>query len=130
MLNILENKNYNEIIFSKAQELKQLTINQKKALMAGDLDVYITIEKVRASLRKEISEIKNKVLFNKNEYKVYITNLKEMLNLEKDNQRIILEWKVKTEEEENKLRNVKKFATTYFNAKSLPNNPRFINKVT
>lgn len=130
MENIAETLNYTDLVFNKLDELKKFTINQRKALIAGDIDVYLSLEKTRASIRQEISEIKNKVIFSRDEYKLYMINLNEMLNLEKDNQRIILEWKGQSEEEENKLRNVKRFATAYFNANSVPSNSRFINRMT
>ena len=130
MENTAETLNYTDLVFNKLDELKKFTINQRKALIAGDIDIYLSLEKIRASIRQEISEMKNKIIFSRDEYKLYMVNLNEMLNLEKDNQRIILEWKGKSEEEENKLRNVKRFATAYFNVKSVPSNPRFLNRVT
>jgi hypothetical protein len=128
--NTAEALNYTNLVFNKLDELKKLTVNQRKTLIAGDIDIYLSLEKIRASVRKEISEMKNNVIFSRDEYKLYMINLNEMLNLEKDNQRIILEWKGKSEEEENKLRNVKRFATAYFNIKSMPSAPSLVNRVT
>ena len=130
MENTAETLNYTDLVFNKLDELKKFTINQRKALIAGDIEIYLSFEKIRASIRQEISELKNKVVFSRDEYKLYMINLNEMLNLEKDNQRIILEWRGKSEEEENKLRNVKRFATAYFNVNSVPGNSKFVNRVT
>jgi hypothetical protein len=126
----MESKKNIELIFSKLQELKQLTTNQRKVLIAEDLDAYLSIEKIRASLREEINEIKRDIVFGREEYKFYMVSLKEMLKLEKDNQRLILEWKSKAEEDENKLRNIRKLSTAYFNADSVSGNPKHINRIT
>jgi len=117
-------------LFEKISDLRKLTLNQRKTLMANDLETYLSIEKNRSDLRKEINEIKNNLYLAQEEYKSYVNILNEMLKLEEDNQRIILEWYENVKDEQAKFRNIKKITEKYFNKKNLTIQSKYINRIT
>lgn len=123
-------ENNKNLIFNKFFELKKLTIDQKNSIMAGDIDIYISIERFRTSLRKEIDDIKSKTAFNMQEYKKYQSLINEMIELEKENKRLLLNWSESMKVEKNNVSRFKKVSSIYFNKNKIPTWSRFINKIT
>jgi hypothetical protein len=123
-------ENNKNLIFQKINELKELTINQKKSLMAGDIDIYISIERFRNDLRKEIDKIKSKTTFNMQEYREFQLLINEMIELENDNKRLLSDWSENLKLEKNKVRKFGKISSIYFNKNRVPSRSRYINKIT
>jgi hypothetical protein len=130
MEKLQELQNNKKMIFEKINELEKITSNQRKALMGGEIDTYISLERFRSDIRKEIDLIKPNVSFGLEDYKHYRQVLNELSKKEEDNQRLIMQWLDKIENENDKLRNLKKLADTYYKSGSIPERPQFINKVT
>ncbi len=51
MENTAETLNYTNLVFNKLDELKKFTINQRKALIAGDIDIYLSLEKDKSQYK-------------------------------------------------------------------------------
>lgn len=130
MEKLQELQNNKKLIFEKINELKKITSNQRKALMGGEIDIYISLERFRSDIRKEIEHIKPNVSFGLEDYKAYKEILNELSKKEEQNQRLIMQWLDKIENENDRLRNLKKFAKTYSSTNSDLERPKFINKVT
>lgn len=126
----METNNYKDLIFNKINELKKLTISQKKTIMAGDIDIYVSIERFRSNLRKEIDEIKASATFDLQEYKAYKLLLDELIELEKKNKKLLLDWSESLKAEKNNIRNIRKVSSVYLNKNKLPIQSKFVNKIS
>ncbi len=124
-----QDKNIIEL-FKSISELKELTNNQNKVLMAEDIEAYLSIEAYREELRKKINAVKNDLSLSLEEYGEYVKILNEMLKLEENNRRIIFELQKNIKNEEKSFMTEKKIMEKYFNKNMIRSHPRFISKIT
>ena len=124
-----QDKNIIEL-FKSISELKELTNNQNKVLMAEDIEAYMSVEAYREKLRKKINAVKNDLSLSLEEYGEYVKILNEMLKLEENNRRIIFELQKNIKNEEKSFMTEKKIMEKYFNKNMIKPHPRFISKIT
>lgn len=120
----------NNLFFDKVDELKKITLNQKKTILSGDIDIFVSLERFRVKLREEIDKIRETAAFNMQEYKKYMSILSEMEKIEKKNRELLMEWSKDLKKEDKNIRKIKKVSAAYFNKNKLPVRPGLINKIT
>ncbi|MBN2073588.1 MAG: hypothetical protein JW770_06560 [Actinobacteria bacterium] len=119
-----------DILFHKTVELKKLTIRQKKSIMAGDIDIYISIERLRSSLRKEIDGIRGRTAFRMDDLREYKSLINELVVLENENRRLLKDLSESLRLEKDNIRKFRRVSSVYFSESKTPARPRFINHVT
>lgn len=125
----METKKSN-IFFDKVEELKKISLNQRKTILSGDIDIFVSLERFRSALREEIDELRETAAFNMQEYKSYMAALTDLEEIEKKNKQLLMEWSNGLKKEDENIREIKKVSTAYFNKNKMPSRPRLINKIT
>ncbi len=109
-------------------QLKHLAQEQKKALLAGSLDLFFSLEQKKDAVRKEIDQRVGQRQFAAADSKSCKQCLAQIIALEKENKQVLVSWLQNLKEEKNRLQIYKKVSSTYYNPNMVKEPAGYINK--